>query len=172
MAFQLNYNFKLLNFLNGKDFHKCLCEKFNIQKDNFISTTIQKYLSGYRISPHPDTRTKALAYMININTNEQSENINIHTNLLTFKEEYKYIQKFWQENENYDRCWLPWNYCEIKKTTCKNNSIILFKPDNDTLHSVNLKYDHLNFQRTQIYGNLWYSKTKQYKNIHYNDITH
>ena len=152
-----------MQFLNSTSFQKCLCEKFEITKETTIKTSIQKYLSGYRISPHPDTRTKALAYMVNINTNNESENLDIHTNLLVFKEQYKYIYEFWCKNENFDRCWLPWEYCEVKKTINKNNSIVLFKPDNNTMHSVNLKYDHLKFQRTQIYGNLWYCDQNEYK---------
>ena len=38
--------------------------------------------------------------------------------------------------------------------TNKNNSIVLFKPDIDTLHAIKLDYNHNKFQRTQLYGNL------------------
>ena len=33
----------------------------------------------------------------------------------------------------------------------------MFKPSFDTLHAVKAKYNHLVFQRTQLYGNLWFN---------------
>ena len=40
----------------------------------------------------------------------------------------------------------------------KNNSITIFAPDNDTIHSVKAQYEHLKYQRTQFYGNLWFNE--------------
>lgn len=40
----------------------------------------------------------------------------------------------------------------------ENNSMVIFHPDNNppTLHAIRLNYNHLKYQRTQIYGNLMY----------------
>ena len=46
------------------------------------------------------------------------------------------------------------------KIQSENNSLVIFSPDDDTLHGVKTNYDHLANQRTQIYGNLWYSEKK------------
>lgn len=148
---------ELINFLNGSVFHKCLQEKFSITRENKVSTAIQKYLSGYEISPHPDIKSKCLTYLININTHDIAEDMDIHTHLLTFKPEYKYIQSYWKENQDKDRVWVPWKWCETQKLISKNNSLIMFAPNYNTLHAVKLRYDHCPLQRTQLYGNLWFT---------------
>lgn len=149
---------ELINFLNGNDFHQTLHKKFNIKKQSRITTRIQKYLTGYEISPHPDIRSKCLTYLININTEAEAENQKVHTHLLKFKPEYNKIYDYWLKNEDTDRCWVPWEWCETEKYVSKNNSIVMFEPGNDTLHAVKLDYDHLPYQRTQLYGNLWYTQ--------------
>ena len=53
---------------------------------------------------------------------------------------------------------MPWDWCEVQKTQTENNSIVIFSPSNDTLHAVKADYNHLTYQRTQLYGNLWYSR--------------
>lgn len=164
MAFRLkSYDNRLIDelvkFLNSKTFHDTIKDKFNKTGETTVETAIQKYMSGYEISPHPDIRKKCLTYMVNINTSNESENVDIHTYILNFKKEYECIKKFWETETTVDRCWVPWSWCDIKFTHSKNNSIIMFAPNNDTLHAVKLDYDHLKFQRTQIYGNLWYPKT-------------
>lgn len=99
--------------------------------------------------------------MLNINTDEESEKLNIHTKFLKFKKQYEWIYDFWKKNPDTERCWVPWNWCDSFFEQSKNNSISIFAPTNDTLHSIKLDYDHDNFQRTQIYGNVWY---KNYNN--------
>ena len=141
----------------SKLFLTTLESKFGIDRPNRIETAIHKYLSGYEISPHPDIRSKCLTYLLNINTEDISEDIDIHTHLLEFKEEKRFIYEYWKYNTNFDTDWVPWSWCKSRKTIGKNNSIIIFKPSCNTLHAVKLQYDHLVFQRTQIYGNLWYT---------------
>jgi len=150
---------ELIEFLGSSDFNNCLAEKFgNNLNDCDIDGGIQKYLDGYEISPHPDLRRKAVTYMVNINPKKESESMNHHTHYLKFKSQYRYVQAFWEENELIDRCWVPWNWCETKFIQSRNNSIVLFQPTNDTLHAVKASYNHLNTQRTQLYGNLWFKE--------------
>lgn len=147
----------LIEFLNSDNFHNFLKDKFKKTRPTRIETAIQKYMSGYEISPHPDVRKKCLTYMLNVNTDKQSEQIDIHTHFLEFTDRYKKLYDYWKENVNTDRCWVPWVWCDSKFKQIKNNSITIFAPDNNTLHGVKLDYDHCQFQRTQIYGNLWYT---------------
>jgi hypothetical protein len=150
---------RITQFLNSQEFKSALEKKFKITKSAHIETAIQKYLQAYEISPHPDIRRKAATYMLNINTDLESENIEIHTFLCQFKPEKSYIYDFWEKNKDIDRCWVPWDWCERVFATNSNNSIVLFSPSDKSLHAVKLNYDHLNYQRTQIYGNLWYDET-------------
>lgn len=161
---------RFVEFLNLPEFQKLMEKKFGLTHETSVETAIQKYLHGYEISPHPDIRLKAATYMLNINTREDSESFDIHTYLLKFKPEKKYIYDFWRDNPKIERCWVPWPWCDVKATTNKNNSIVFFAPSNDTLHAVKLDYDHLKFQRTQVYGNLWYTeKTVKYDST-YDDL--
>ena len=149
----------LIKFFESESFKNVVAEKFSINlKDVTFDQGIQKYLDGYEISPHPDLRSKALTYMININPSKDSEKTTHHTHYMKFKNEYKYIQEYWKGNEKSDRCWVPWNWCETIKRQTKNNSIVIFAPDNDTLHAVDTNYSHLKYQRTQMYGNFWFKK--------------
>lgn len=53
---------------------------------------------------------------MNINNNSEIENLDFNTHLLEFKDKYKYIQKYWEENKDVQRCWVPWEWCNtIKK---------------------------------------------------------
>ena len=88
--------------------------------------------------------------MLNINASPGSEDIAIHTYLLEFTRQRRYIYDLWEGNPQMDRCWVPWDWCEVKKQTNLNNSITIFAPSNRTLHAVKLDYDHLQFQRTQL----------------------
>jgi hypothetical protein len=163
---------RLMQFMNSERFHKILREKFNIIDNTSIISAIQKNLSGYEISPHPDVRQKALTYLLNINKNENIENYDVHTHLLEMKEEYKYIENFWYNNLEYNRCWLPWDYCRTIKTINKNNTMLIFEPCSKpaSLHAVKLNYDNLEFQRTQIYGNLMFENFKWCPMKNYEDI--
>ena len=147
----------LVEYLNSPYFKKILEKKFNVHRPSRIHTAIHKYLSGYEISPHPDMRSKCLTYLVNINTDRRSEEISIHTHLLKFKNEKRFIYEFWKYNKNYDTDWVPWEWCETEVEIRKNNSLVMFAPSWNTLHAVKLRYDHLAFQRTQLYGNLWYT---------------
>lgn len=161
---------RLTRFLNSQEFKSVIERKFNITEKNYVETGIQKYLQGYEISPHPDIRKKAATYMLNINTDKDSENIDIHTYLCKFKPEKEYIYEFWKNNKEIDRNWVPWEWCDITLKTNANNSIILFAPSNYSLHAVKLDYNHLIFQRTQVYGNLWYNKKSTVYSPTYLDI--
>jgi len=151
---------ELVEFLNSDKFHYAIKEKFEKVNPTRVETAIQKYLHGYEISPHPDIRKKCMTYMVNINPSENSEDLNIHTHYLKFKKDYEKIYDYWKSNEDVDRCWVPWDWCETVYRQTKNNSIVMFAPDNDTMHAVKADYDHLKTQRTQIYGNLWYEPYK------------
>jgi len=151
----------LFDFMLTDKFQDALAAKFGIRRDEvFYDSGIQKYLDGYEISPHPDIRSKALTYMININPGNNSENRDHHTHYLRFREEYKYIQAYWDGHPDEDRFWVPWSWCESIKTQRENNSIVIFSPDNTTMHAVRARYSHLASQRTQLYGNLWYRDKK------------
>tara|TARA_Y100000592_G_C5432210_1_gene298912 strand:+ start:381 stop:1232 length:852 start_codon:yes stop_codon:yes gene_type:complete len=145
---------ELVEYLNGDEFKQALEEKFDITEDTRILTAIQKNLSHYEISPHPDIREKSLTYLININKDSSVDNEDIHTHLLQFKPEWKGILDFWKEDRTTNTTWVPWDWCETKVVTNKNNSLVMFRPSVDTLHAVRMKYDHTQFQRTQLYGNL------------------
>ena len=163
----------VVRYLNGDEFHTTLKNKFYINKNTNVITAYQKNLSKYEISPHPDTRLKALTYLININKDSSIDNEPVHTHLLKFKPEYEYVREEWEVNQNYDRCWVPWNWCDSVKVVNKNNSIVLFAPSNDTLHAVKLDYNHNEFQRTQLYGNLMFANTTKLpqRNYHYYERT-
>lgn len=171
-----NYKNKVINnlieFMNSDIFHKSLKEKFNIHEETTIISAIQKNLTGYEISPHPDTRQKCLTYLLNINNNSEIEKLDCNTHLLEFKNKYQYVQKYWEENPDINRCWVPWDWCNSVKKMSENNSMIIFHPDNNpaTLHAIRLNYNHLKYQRTQIYGNLMYkyppsSREANYKHL-------
>ena len=131
-----------------------LYTKFDLKFETSIVTAIQKNLSHYEISPHPDVREKGLTYLLNINKDSSIDNEPVHTHLLKFKKEWEFIYDYWKTNLSENRCWVPWDWCKTEKITNKNNSIVIFSPDIDTLHGVKLNYDHTKFQRTQLYGNL------------------
>ena len=150
----------LINFFDSNIFKKAIADKFSINlQDVTFDQGIQKYLDGYEISPHPDIRLKALTYMININPNKDSENLVHHTHYMKFKKEFKYVEEYWKGNNKSDRCWVPWSWCETEKIQKINNSMVIFAPDNNTLHAVKTNYSHLDYQRTQIYGNFWWNKS-------------
>ena len=144
----------LINYMNGDEFKNALETKFDIKMETRILTAIQKNLSHYEISPHPDVREKGLTYLLNINKDSSIDDKPVHTHLLKFKDKWKFIYDYWKTNLSENRCWVPWDWCDSHKVVNKNNSIVLFSPSTDTLHAVSLDYDHTKFQRTQIYGNL------------------
>jgi hypothetical protein len=135
-----------------------LQDKFGIDRAVTVDAGLQKYLDGYEISPHPDIRRKALTWMLNINPGVNSEEYEFHTHYLRLKPQWAFIYEFWKQNPDFDRDWLPWDWCETVKRQRNNNSIIFFSPADDTIHAVKARYDHLSVQRTQMYGNLWYEK--------------
>jgi hypothetical protein len=146
-----------ISFFRSDRFWAAMSEKFGLDPGLVRPDMgLQKYLDGYEISPHPDVRLKALTFMININPAKNSHAIDYHTNYMTFTPERAYVRDFWSREATADRCWVPWDWCETKKTQTANNSMVMFSPANNTLHSVKASYDHLVTQRTQFYGNLWY----------------
>ncbi|GMN14955.1 hypothetical protein [Altererythrobacter sp. MTPC7] len=150
---------ELDEFLASDEFNRAIAEKFDVDFDNCtIDGGIQKYLDGYEISPHPDIRRKAATFMVNINPHEASEEFDHHTHYMQLKPERAYVGSFWEGNPDFDRAWVPWDWCQTVTEQRRNNSIVLFSPSNDTIHAVRARYDHLKTQRTQLYGNLWYDK--------------
>jgi len=159
------------DFFNSPEFVSCIAEKFGIDNDKCVyDAGIQKYLDGYEISPHPDIRRKALTYMISIHPDPRAEESEYHTSYLQFRPQWKYVEEFWKGNEQFDRCWVPWDWCEIKKQQRRNNSIVIFSPSNNTIHAVKANYDHLRHQRTQIYGNLWHRDTPKMETPKWEDV--
>jgi hypothetical protein len=151
---------ELNEFLGSTEFQQTLAEKFGIVLDDvFYDAGIQKYLDGYEISPHPDIRRKALTYMVNVNPHPQSETQDHHTHYLKFRPDFSYVQAYWDGHPELDRCWVPWTWCQTEKVQRENNSIVIFSPNNSTMHAVKTHYDHLKSQRTQLYGNLWYHQS-------------
>lgn len=149
------------NFLLSREFNQAIASKFGLDLEACtVDTGIQKYLDGYEISPHPDIRKKAATFMVNINPNAHSESSDHHTHYLRFKDERKYVQSFWEGNPDINRCWVPWDWTETVFQQTKNNSIVIFAPNNDTIHGVKADYNHLLTQRTQLYGNLWFKEAK------------
>lgn len=149
----------LLKFINSDEFIEVMADKFGLDTAacNYDSG-LQKYMDGYEISPHPDVRRKALTYMVNINPNPNSSETDHHTSYLEIKPEWEFVKTFWAGNKKSDRCWIPWDWCNVVKQQRNNNSMVIFSPSNDTLHAVKADYDHLPNQRTQLYGNLWFDE--------------
>lgn len=144
---------ELVDFSNSNNFFYSVANKLGIStEDLYHESYIQKYLKGYELAPHPDSRVKAATYMLNLNN---SINNSIHTNYMVFKPEYEWVESWWDHHPEAERVVVPWSWCTTCWTQTKNNSIVLFKTSNRSLHSVKLDYDHLNHQRTQLYGNLW-----------------
>jgi len=161
---------ELLAFLQSHEFKYTLEQRFRITAPNYSNMGVQKYLDGYEISPHPDVREKCMTYMLNVNPSPSAEQDPIHTQLLRFKPERRYIYEFWKYNEHIDRFWVPWKWCVRESETRKNNAIIIFAPCSDTLHGIRLRYDHLKYQRTQIFGNFWYEQSPVEYTLHYTDL--
>lgn len=153
---------EIKDHIESKSFFQCLSKKFNVSVDECSTDVgIQKYLDGYEISPHLDIRKKALTFMVNSNSDSESESKAIHTHYMKFKPEYEYICKFRELNETAERNWVPWEWCETQTMQTANNSIVVFSPFFQSLHAVKAQYNHLAFQRTQLYGNLWYEANFQ-----------
>lgn len=159
------------SFIESEEFIASLARKFDINLDDVRADNgIQKYLDGYEISPHPDVRKKALTYMVNINPHPDSEDLNHHTHYLNLKDKYKYIKSFWEGNPDVERCWVPWDWCESKFIQNQNNSLVMFSPNSKTMHAVKANYNHLNGQRTQLYGNLWYERNQTLSKLEWEDL--
>ena len=151
---------QLLRFLASETFWGPLYSKFKIDRSmTRPDFGIQKYLDGYEISPHPDIRSKALTFMVNINPSVQADQLDYHTHYMKFKPERAHVEEFWRANPKIDRCWVPWSWCVTRVQQTKNNSMVIFAPNDDTIHAVKARYDHLHTQRSQIYGNLWFKES-------------
>jgi hypothetical protein len=115
-------------------------------------------LDEYEISPHPDLRKKALTYMLNINPSSSAKAADHHTQYLRLSPERMYVQEYRRGNPTVERCWVPWDWCVKEKEQREDNSIVIFAPSFDTLHAVKARYNHFEYQRTQVYGNLWHKE--------------
>lgn len=161
---------KFVDFVENGGFFEALIKKFEISGSVSRDIGLQKYLNGYEISPHPDTRRKALTFMLNLNQGASMDNEQVHTHYCRLNPEREFISSFWDKNEELDRCWLPWNWVSTESYQKKNNSIVIFAPSSYSLHAVKLKYNHCASQRTQLYGNLWYEDYKSLPVPSYQDF--
>ena len=162
---------ELREFLVSNELARVVADVFEIPMENCkYDAGIQKYMDGYEISPHPDIRRKAATFMVNLNPNPDSEAMDHHTHLMEFRDEWKYVEKFWEFNPSVDRCWVPWDWCESVKQQVANNSMVIFAPSHKTMHAVKANYDHLGHQRTQLYGNLWYNHVDVDTRIRWEDL--
>lgn len=155
---------KLMSFLNSEEWHNAIKRKFSIVADTTCFSAIQKQLTGYEISPHPDIRAKCVTYLLNVNSAAYTGG---DTSLFRFKREHRHVYDFWGKNEHLNRFWVPWDWCTAVKTIKENNTLLLFPTSNYSLHGIKLNYDHLIAQRTQIYGNLMYNNPIKTKHIGY-----
>ena len=161
----------LSSFFRSNLFLSAVTSKFKLQEQEYVvDTGLQKYLNHYEISPHPDIRKKALTFMLNLNPSSSSENNHHQTQFMSFKDSYKYIYDFWKYNHQFDRCWVPWQWCKTNFVHSKNNSITIFSPCDQSLHAVKANYDHFSYQRTQFYGNLWYKNSPKLIMPNWNDL--
>ena len=164
---------ELAQFFASEELTAVLLEKFGITRPVTFNGGIQKYLHGYEISPHPDIRHKAMTWMLNINPGDSTEEQDFHTHYMELKDRWRFISEFWRHNPEWERDWLPWDWCEPVKQQCRNNSIVFFTPSDDSMHAIKANYDHLRTQRTQVYGNLWYERTALPKmEFHHFDLAH
>lgn len=147
----------LTAFLGSDAFLAAICARFDVDAAACIyDGGIQKYLDGYRITPHPDIRRKALTWMVNIVPDPECATREYHTQYMRLKPQYAYVASYWAGNDAVERCHLPWDVAENVWMHRQNNSLVAFAPGNDSLHAVSANYDHLAAQRTQIYGNMWF----------------
>lgn len=162
---------KLKDFLSSEAFNDALSRKFGVPiPDITLDNGIQKYLDGYEISPHPDNRKKALTFMVNVNPNAGSDAREHHTHFLSLKPEYQYVKTFWESNTDCETCWIPWDWCNTVSLHSKNNSITIFAPSFESLHGVKASYNHLEGQRTQLYGNQWFTRSDDLKRLEWEDL--
>jgi hypothetical protein len=87
---------------------------------------LRKYLDGYEISPHPDIRSKALTFMINVNPDPGCEALSFHTHHMTLRSERNHVSRIWADDPTADRRWLPWDGCETRWIQSRNNSMVIF----------------------------------------------
>lgn len=147
---------RLLAFMNSEDWRDALLNKFNITRETTIFSAIQKYLKKYIISPHPDHKTKALTYVMNINRDEEAAaRAEAGTNLFAIDPNNQWVERVWK-NCTFERAWIPWQWARRAKTINENNNMLVFSPHESSLHGIHLDYDHLQWQRTQLYGNAFY----------------
>lgn len=153
-------------FAQSDNFAMSMLSKFNVKVNEYTTDIgVQKFLDGYEISPHPDIRRKAITFMFNINPHDDCEKLNHHTKYLKFKNKYKYIQDLWSNTNKIERSWVPWSWCTVEKEQKENNSIVIFSPSNRSLHAVKADYNHLNGQRTLLYGNIWGEPTNDLRTM-------
>jgi hypothetical protein len=162
----------LTDIFRTPEMENVIRSKFNLLPEEVsIDCGLQKYLHGYEISPHPDTREKALTWMLNMNPDPKSHDKDYHTHFCKFTESYQYVQSLWESIPDLQRHWVPWDWAETCYLQKENNSIAIFSPSNASLHAVRAYYDDLQYQRTQIYGNYWYKTAKaSLNNVNHNDI--
>lgn len=161
---------RLLAFMNSEEWRVALLSKFNITRDTTIFSSIQKYLKKYIISPHPDHKTKALTYVMNINRDEEAAaRAEAGTNLFAIDPENQWVERVWK-NCSFERAWIPWRWASLAKTINENNNMLVFSPHESSLHGIHLNYDHLRWQRTQLYGNAFYRHASGGVDVQWNTL--
>jgi len=151
----------LTRVFKSKEMESAMRDKFNLLSEDLrMDVGLQKYTHGYEISPHPDTREKALTWMLNLNSDPNSCDQDYHTHFLELKTSYAYVKSIWESMPHLQRTWVPWSWCNTLFKQKDDNSITIFSPNNKSMHAVKAFYEDLEHQRTQIYGNYWYKSAK------------
>ncbi|MEL6687284.1 MAG: hypothetical protein AAFP97_06665 [Pseudomonadota bacterium] len=143
------------NAMTGPAVVSVLKEKLGITRKIVADNGIQKYLDGYEISPHPDPLSKAITILVNMGVGGV-ETEGSGTRLLKFKASRDYVSQFWKNNNDVAPDWVKWDWCEQVASYDKVNQLLFFAPNEKSLHAVKCDYDHLQSQRSQIYGDFWY----------------
>lgn len=150
-------------FMESGELQREVCIKLGVEMGNgLVDGGIQKYLDGYEIPPHPDVRQKLLTLLLPLHPSTfgmSVDQVSLGTQLLKFRQKYEVVSEFWEQHELFDRCWCPWSWCETVEVHHQANSLLAFSPSNKSLHGVKARYDHLSWQRTHLYSNVWHKES-------------
>ena len=164
----------LTSFLDSGQLQREICNKLGIDfGESFVDGGVQKYLNGYEIPPHPDVRQKLLTLLVPLHPSAyepSGAHVSVGTHLLKFRPEFQSVSHFWATHDHHDRCWVPWSWCETVDVHYQSNSLLAFSPSNESLHGVKAQYDHLRWQRTHLYSNVWHPKRSCERQPQYEEI--
>lgn len=142
--------------MTSDEFTACVKQVMGLRRPVRADSGLQKYLDGYEIAPHSDPHAKAATILVNLGI-DGVQRPGTGTRLLQLKDERRYVQTFWRYNKNIDPDWVPWSWCEEVREVDMVNSLLIFCPDETTIHAVKCAYDHNAGQRLQLYGDYWFT---------------